>query len=153
MKPSRRHEMKHIAIAASAVTILFGAYSSVHACNKSKTAKAEKAAVSAFAVVASESVAPRAYVIDDRIGVCNTAAAVSPIAIEVDIPGEALQISRVIHIRGAAVKHSEIAPTPSQTVKRTAKVAATLGRAFVTTVGAVFGSLVDVAVNATASWV
>lgn len=147
--------MKHIAIAASAVTILFGAYSSVYACNKSKTAKAAHAdkAVSAFAVVASESIPPRAYVIDDRAGVCKTIGAVSPIAIEVDIPGEALQISRVIHIRGAAVKHSEIASTPTQTVKRTAKVAATLGRAFVTTVGAVFGSLVDVAVNATASWV
>jgi len=147
--------MKHIAIVASAVTILVGAYSFVYACNESKSAKAAKAekTVSAFAVVSSETAAPRAYVIDDRTGVCKTVDAVSPIAIEVDIPGEALRISRVIHIRGAAVKHPEIASTPAQTVKRTAKVAATLGRAFVTTVGAVFGSLVDVAVNATASWV
>jgi hypothetical protein len=145
--------MKHIAIAASAVAILVGAYSSVYACNESKTAKADKArkAVSAFAVVAGESVTPRAYVIDDKSGVCKTA--IAPIAIDVDIPGDALQISRVIHIRGAAVQQSEIPSTPVQTVKRTARVAATLGRAFVTTVGAVFGSLVDVAVNATASWV
>jgi hypothetical protein len=90
-------------------------------------------------------------VIDDKAGVCKTTTA--PIAIDVDIPGEALQISRVIHIRGAAVQQSEIGLTPVQTVRRTAKVAATLGRAFVTTVGAVFGSLVDVAVQATASWV
>ena len=97
--------------------------------------KAEKA-VSAFAVVAGESVAPSAYVIDDKTGVCK--AAIAPIAIDVDIPGEALRISRVIHIRGAAVQQSEIPLTPVQTVKRTAKVGATLGRAFVTTVGAVF---------------
>lgn len=145
--------MKRIAIAASAVIVLVGSYSSVYACNKSKTAKAAKAEkqVSAFAVVTGESAAPRAYVIDDKARVCKTATA--PIAIDVDIPGDALQISRVIHIRGAAVQQSEIPCTPVQTVKRTAKVAATLGRAFVTTVGAVFGSLVDVAVSATSSWV
>ena len=44
-------------------------------------------------------------------------------------------------------------PTPTQTVRRTAKVAATLGRALVTTVGAVVGSLVDAAVGATAGLV
>ena len=144
--------MKHIAIAASAVTILVGAYSLVYACNESRSAKAGKAATT-YSVVAGETAASRACAIDAQVAVCKTVESVSPIAIEVDIPTEASQIARVIHIRGAAVKHSEIAPSPAQTVKRTAKVAATLGRALVTTVGAIFESLVDVAVHATASLV
>jgi len=78
----------------------------------------------------------------------------APIAIEVEVPAEAFQIARVVHIRGTALKHSVDETTSSvEAVKRAAKVAMTLGRAFVTTVGAVFGSLVDAAVDATSSLV
>ena len=79
-------------------------------------------------------------VIDDKASVCKTVQSVAPIAIEVEVPSEAFHMTRVIHIRGAAAKHAEnTEATPVGTVIRTAKVAATLGRAFVTTVGAVLG--------------
>ncbi|HXV12998.1 MAG TPA: hypothetical protein VEC56_02215 [Candidatus Krumholzibacteria bacterium] len=150
--------MRTLAIGASAGLILIGAYSLVYACNESKAnrdtaAKAAKAPKAAtwYAVEASATTPKVDHVIGHPVGVCKTVEA--PIAIEVDVPGEAFQMTRVIHIRGAAVKHPEAPATPVDAVKRTAKVAATLGRAFVTTVGAVWGSLFDVAVQATAALV
>jgi hypothetical protein len=138
--------------------ILISTYSLVYACNDSKasrarTAKAAKAPKAAmlYAVEASATAPKVEHVIGQAVSVCKTVEA--PIAIEVDVPSEAFQIDRVIHIRGAAVKHPETPATPVETVKRTAKVAATLGRALVTTVGAVWGSLFDVAVQATAALV
>lgn len=150
--------MKNLAIAASVGTILIGAYSFVYACNDSqsnqaaKTAKASKA-VEWYAVASTEGAPAAETVISEKTVVCKTVESVAPIAIELEVPNEAFQMARVIHIRGAAVKHTETDTTPVGTVIRTAKVAATLGRAFVTTVGAVFGSLVDAAVQATASLV
>lgn len=145
--------MKHTAIAASAVTILVGAYSFVYACNESRSTQSAKAPKAVATVVATEAATSRAFEIDDKAGVCKTVQSMAPIAIEVDFPAEAFHMTRVIHIRGAAVDQAELASTPVQTVKRTAKFAATLGRALVTTVGAVFGTLVDAALQATASWV
>ncbi|MCI0452675.1 MAG: hypothetical protein L0Z51_09860 [Candidatus Latescibacteria bacterium] len=150
--------MRTLATAASAGLILIGAYSHVYACKESKASRATAAknakvpkAATWYAVEASASAPKAEYVIGVKPVVCPTVEA--PIAIEVDVPGEAFQMERVIHIRGAAVKHLEAPATPVETVKRTAKVAATLGRAFVTTVGAVWGSLFDVAVQATAALV
>jgi len=149
--------MKKLAIAASVGTILIGAHSFVYACNKataSHTAKAPKAAKVATWYAADASTAPKpSRVIDDKVFVCKTMESVTPITIEVDVPAEAFQMARVIHIRGAAVKHPETEVTAVDTVKRTVKVAATLGRAFVTTVGAVFGLLLDAAVQATSALV
>lgn len=144
--------MKRLVIAASVGTILVGTYSLVYACKESHqtAAKVEKVTQVYLAEAAT---APRAIQIIDDKAVCKTLESIAPITIEVDVPAEAMQMTRVIHIRGAAVKHPETEVTAVDTVKRTAKVAATLGRAFVTTVGAVFGSLVDAAVQATSSLV
>ncbi len=151
--------MRRLAIAASVGMILIGSYSLVYACNKSKASQVTTAkdvnfpkAATWYAVDASVTAPKAAHVIDDVV-VCKTVEATAPITIEVDVPGEAFQMARVIHIRGAAVKQPEAPATPVETVKRTAKVAATLGRAFITTVGAVWGSLFDVAVQATAALV
>jgi hypothetical protein len=159
--------MKNMAIAASVGTILLGAYSHVYACNQARsahaTAKASKASKEViWYAVDSAGTLPK-LVIDDKTfvcktvetatSVCKTVQSVAPIAIEVDVPSEAFHMTRVIHIQGAAVKHANTESTPVDTVKRTVKVAATLGRAFVTTVGAVFGTLIDAAVAATSSLV
>ncbi len=158
--------MKNLVIAASVGTILIGSYSYVYACNKARSTHADAAArtskeVTVYAVNAAGTVPKGA--IDDKVfvcktvdstaPVCKTVASVAPISIEVDVPTEAFHMTRVIHIRGEAVKHADSVSTPVDTVKRTAKVAATLGRAFITTVGAVFGTLVDAAVSATSSLV
>jgi len=97
--------------------------------------------------------APSPNTIDDKFVVCKTVQQAAPIAIEVEVPHERLQMAKVIHIRGAAIQASHDETTAVDTVKRTAKLAATLGRAFVTTIGAVFGSLVDAALSATSSLV
>ena len=147
--------MKKLAIAASIGTILIGLTSSVHACKSksAQTASAPKPAVTYTVEYAQAQPAPSSNTIDDKAIVCKTVEQTAPIAIEVQLPHERLQMARVIHIRGAAIQslHSEC--TTAGTVKRTAKLAATLGRAFVTTIGAVFGTLVDAAVNATSSLV
>ena len=150
--------MKNLVMAASVGTILIGSYSYVYACearsNHAATAKAAKAHKEATWYAVDASGTASKLVIDDKVAVCKTVESVAPIAIEVEVPGEAIHMTRVIHIRGAAVKHAENTnTTPVGTVIRTAKVAATLGRAFVTTVGAVFGTLVDAAVSATSSLV
>jgi hypothetical protein len=144
-------------MAASVGTILIASYSYVYACearsNHAAAAKAAKACKEATWYAVDASGTASKLVIDDK-AVCKTVRSVAPIAIEVEVPGEAFHMTRVIHIRGAAVKHAEnTEATPVGTVIRTAKVAATLGRAFVTTVGAVFGTLVDAAVSATSSLV
>lgn len=150
--------MKNVVMAASVGAILVGSYSYVYACEaRSAHAAAAKAAKAACKevtyYVVDASTAPK-HAIDDQAPLCKTVQSVAPIAIEVEVPGEAFHMTRVIHIRGAAVKHVEnTEATPVETVKRTAKVAATLGRAFITTVGAVFGTLVDAAVSATSSLV
>lgn len=158
--------MKNLVIAASVGAILIGSYSYVYACNKARSTHAARAVststeVTVYAVEAAGTVPKGA--IDDKVfvcktvestaPVCKTVQSVAPIAIELEVPTEALHMTRVIHIRGAAVQHAETMSTPVDTVKRTAKVAATLGRAFITTVGAVFETLVDAAVSATSSLV
>lgn len=139
-----------MAIAASVTTILIGFTSSVYACKakSAQTASAAKPAVTYTVESAQTKPAPSSNTIDDAFVVCKTVAQTAPIAIEVEVPHERLQMAKVIHIRGAAVQtvHDD---TAVDTVKRTVKLAATLGRAFVTTVGAVFGSLVDAALGAT----
>jgi hypothetical protein len=148
--------MKRFAIAASVGTILIGTHSFVYACgDKAQTAKAhapKAAKVATFYVADATTVVKTAQVIEERV-VCKTVEAAAPIAIEVEVPAEAFNMARVIHIRGAAVQHPETETTAVDSVKRTVKVAQTLGRAFVTTIGAVFGSLVDAAVQATSSLV
>ena len=142
--------MTKLAIAASVTTILIGFTSSVYACKakSAQTASAAKRTVTYTVESAQTKPAPSPNTIDDRFVVCKTVAQTAPIAIEVEVPHERLQMAKVIHIRGAAVRpvHDD---TAVDTVKRTVKLAATLGRAFVTTVGAVFGSLVDAALGAT----
>lgn len=149
--------MKQIAIAASVGAILIGAYSFVYACSESKskqTAKARTTPRAAAWYAADASIAPQPVrVIDDKVVLCKTVASVDPIAIEVDVPAEAFQMTRRVHIRGAAVQHPETDATPVDAVRRSVKVAATLGRALVTTVGAVFGTLVDAVIQATSSLV
>ena len=142
--------MKKLAIAASVTTILIGFTSSVYACKakSAQTASTPKPAVTYTVESAQTQPAPSRNTIDDTFVVCKTVAQTAPIAIEVEVPHERLQMAKVIHIRGAAVQTVRD-DTAVGTVKRTVKLAATLGRAFVTTVGAVFGSLVDAAVDAT----
>ena len=148
--------MTKLALAVSAATILIGTASSVYACKakSTQTASAPKPTVTYAVESAQAKPAPSANTIDDKFVVCKTVAQTAPIAIEVEVPYERLQMAKVIHIRGAAIQatHQE-ETTPVYTVKRTVKLAATLGRAFVTTIGAVFGSLVDAAQNATSSLV
>ncbi len=148
--------MTKLALAALAATILIGTASSVYACKSksAQTAAAHKTTVT-YAVASAEATpAPSANTIDDKFVVCKTVAQTAPIAIEVEIPSERLQMAKVIHIRGAAIQAThDYESTPVDTVKKTVKMAATLGRAFVTTIGAVFGSLVDAAQNATSSLV
>lgn len=145
-----------MAIAASVGTILIGAYSFVYACNESRskdTAKNGEAKQTTWYAADASTTPKSAFAIDTKV-VCETVQSMAPIAIEVEVPAEAFQIARVVHIRGTALKHSVDETTSSvEAVKRAAKVAMTLGRAFVTTVGAVFGSLVDAAVDATSSLV
>ena len=148
--------MTKLAIAASAATILIGTASSVYACKakSAQTASAHKPTVTYTVESAQVTPAPSPNTIDDKFVVCKTVAQTAPIAIEVEVPHERLQMAKVIHIRGAAIQATrEVESTPVDTVKRTVKLAATLGRAFVTTIGAVFGSLVDAAQSATSSLV
>ncbi len=148
--------MKNSAIAASAGIILIGAYSFVYACNATKAqsadAKAPKAQQEAVWYSVDNAGTVSKHTIDTKV-VCKTVQSVAPITIDVDVPSEAFHMSRVIHISGHAVKHQDAEMTPVDTVRKTAKMAATLGRALVTTVGAVFGTLFDAAVEATASLV
>ncbi len=147
--------MKRLVIAASVGTILVGAYSIVYACNETRSTQSAQSARAPKAATwyAVEATTQAANEIVDKIAVCETVQSVAPITVEVDVPAEALHMARVIHIRGAAVENPEASTTPVATVKRTVKVAAALGRAFLTTVGAVFGSLVDAALEASASLV
>ena len=142
--------MTKLAIAASVTTILIGFTTSVYACKakSAQTASAAKPTVTYTVESAQTQPAPSPNTIDDTFVVCKTVAQTAPIAIEVEVPHERLQMAKVIHIRGAAVQtvHDD---TAVDTVKRTVKLATTLRRAFVTTVGAVFGSLVDAALGAT----
>ena len=139
------------AIAASVTTILIGSTSSVYACKvkSAQTASTAKPAVTYKVESAQAAPAPSSNTIDDGFVVCKTVTQTAPIAIEVEVPHERLQMAKVIHIRGAAVQTVHNDDTAVDTVKRTVKLATTLGRALVTTVGAVFGSLVDAAVDAT----
>jgi hypothetical protein len=75
------------------------------------------------------------------------------VTVDVAVPLEHLQVHRVSLVCTQAQVCDSTRPTPAQTVKRTARVAATLGRALVTTVGAVVDSLVGAAVDATAGLV
>lgn len=147
--------MTKLAIAASVATILVGSTSSVYACKakSAQTASAPKPAVRYAVEVADAKPAPGPNTIDDRFVVCKTVKQTAPIAIEVEVPHERLQMAKVIHIRGAAIQATHDESTAVDTVKRTVKLAATLGRAVVTTIGAVFGSLVDAAMSATSSLV
>jgi hypothetical protein len=143
--------MKSSLIAALAL-VLLGTYSFVYACRESKPARTAKAPASPSAV-ASFAALPTPS--PDAIVVCKTVQSVAPVTldVDVDVPVEALGSMRAIHIHGIAIEKAAECANPVDTVRRTAKVAATLGRAFVTTVGAVFGSLVDAALNARAALV
>jgi hypothetical protein len=78
--------------------------------------------------------------------------AVTPgIIVDVAVPLDHIRVHRVSMVCSRTrVVFDEPRTAPVETVKRTAKVAATLGRALVTTVCAVVGSLVDAATDATA---
>jgi hypothetical protein len=78
---------------------------------------------------------------------------VPSITVDVAVPLSHMQFERVSIVCTQDMLCDSTRPTPTQTVRRTAKVAVTLGRALVTTVGAVVGSLVDAAFDATASLV
>jgi hypothetical protein len=75
------------------------------------------------------------------------------LTVDVEFPLDQLRLQHVSMICTRAVVCDELKDTPAQSVRKTARVAATLGRALVTTVGAVMGSLFDAAVEATASLV
>lgn len=80
-------------------------------------------------------------------------ATVPAVTVDVAVPVDHLQVRHVSLVYTTDMICDSTRPTAGQTAKRTAKVAITLGRAFVTTVGAVVNSLVDAAVGATASLV
>jgi hypothetical protein len=72
------------------------------------------------------------------------------VTVDVAVPLDHVKIHRVSLVCTPESVCDSTQPTAAQSVKRTAKVAKTLGRAFVTTVEAVVGSLVEAAVGATA---
>lgn len=116
--------MKRVALGMAAVLgIAIGVHSFVYACDHSTRAEAP----AALAVTPS-------------------------VTVDVAVPLDHMRVHRVSMVCTRSAT-DETRATPSQTVRRTAKVAATLGRALVTTVGAVVDSLVDAAVDATASLV
>ena len=80
-------------------------------------------------------------------------ATVPSVMVDVAVPLDHIRVERVSLVCTQSMVCDSTRPTPTQTVKRTAKVAMTLGRAFVTTVGAVVDSLVEAAVEATAGLV
>jgi hypothetical protein len=154
--------MKSLVIAALAI-VLLGSYSFVYACRGSKAARTAKAPASPTAVASFVSLpAPTEAVVVCKtvravapLTVCKTVESLAPLTVDVDVdvPVESLGSMHAIHIRGTAIERSTESTGPVSTVVRTAKVAATLGRAFVTTIGAVFGSIVDAALNARAALV
>jgi hypothetical protein len=147
--------MRTLAIATSVGAILLGAHSNVYACgDKAKAETAQAKAVKPVVWYAADAgtAAPKVYQIETK-AVCKTVEAVAPIEVEVEVPGEALNTTRVIHVRGTAIQIDKSKAAPANPVEKTVRVAATLGRALVTTVGAVWGSLIDAAVSATAPWV
>ena len=121
--------------------VLASAYSFVYACDHSaKAAKASGAsAESATTVIApTDAKTIRTLVVGATPG-CPKAESI--VSFDIDVPGRTTQ--RYIHIEAV-----EIDDKPS--VLRTAM---TLGRAFVTTIEAVMGSLLDAAADKTASFV
>ncbi|MDH4035948.1 MAG: hypothetical protein OEX18_02090 [Candidatus Krumholzibacteria bacterium] len=78
---------------------------------------------------------------------------VPSLTVDVAMPLEAVRVGHVSFVCTQAIACDAAKPTTAQTVKRTARVALTLGRALVTTVGAVVDSLVGAAVEATAGLV
>jgi len=80
-------------------------------------------------------------------------ATVPAVTVDVTVPMDHLQVRHVSLVCTQSMMCDSTRPTAVQTARRTAKVAITLGRALVTTVGAVVDSLVDAAVGATASLV
>jgi len=79
--------------------------------------------------------------------------AVRGIFVDVTVPIAHARDPHVYLVCTRATVCEDARRTPVQTVKHTARVAVTLGRALVTTVGAVVDSLVEAAVGATASLV
>lgn len=88
-----------------------------------------------------------------KAGAPKAVAVVPSVTVDIDVPLDHVRIQRVSMVCTQTMVCDSTKPTPTQTVRRTAKVAATLGRALVTTVGAVVDSLVEAAVGATASLV
>lgn len=80
-------------------------------------------------------------------------ATVPSVTVDVALPLGHMKIERVSLVCTQAMVCDSTRPTATQTVKRTARVARTLGRALVTTVGAVVDTLVEAAVDATAGLV
>jgi hypothetical protein len=78
---------------------------------------------------------------------------VPSLTVDVTVPLEHMRVRQVSLVCTRTMACDSAHPTPAQTVKRTARVAKTLGRALVTTVGAVVDSLVGAAVDATAGLV
>lgn len=119
--------MKRLALGIALGAILgiaVGLHSFVYACDHSAKAEAPKAV-----------------------------AEVPSITVDVAVPLDHMKVHRVSMVCSQSLVCDSTKPTPTQTVKRTARVAVTLGRALVTTVGAVMDSLVEAAVGATASLV
>ena len=118
--------------------VLANAYSSVYACDHS--AKASKAVKLSRSTVVTESTngkTIRTLVVGATTG-CPTVESV--VAFDIDVPGRTNPT--YVHLEASNVER----PAPS-----TFKTAVTLGRALVTTVGAVFASIVDAATEKT-SW-
>lgn len=134
---------------AALVLVLVSTYSFVYACRGTRSVQTVSVPTPPTAQVL-EVVGPLSA---DATIVCKTVESVAPVTLDVDLPVGALGSTHVIHVRGIAIEKRADHATTVETVKHTAKVAATLGRAFVTTIGAVWGSLMDALLNARAALV
>jgi hypothetical protein len=120
--------------------VLASAYSSVYACDHSaKASKAVKASKSTIVTESTNAKTIRTLVVGATTG-CQTVESV--VAFDIDIPGRTSQ--KYVHLEATETER----PAPSML-----KTAVTLGRALVTTVEAVFASILDAATEKTASLV
>ncbi|HEX5131527.1 MAG TPA: hypothetical protein VFX92_03455 [Candidatus Krumholzibacteria bacterium] len=81
------------------------------------------------------------------------------VTVDIEVPLTPVRFHRVTMtcvrttVDGSRTVCESVQQSPIQSVRHKARVAATLGRALVTTVGAVVGTLVDAAVEASAALV
>jgi hypothetical protein len=126
--------MKRLILVGLVSVVLASIYSSVYACDHSRKVDATASARHAKII--------RTYVVGATMS-CKDAGKAPVVSFDIDLPGGAAP--QFMHLT-AREREEMVAPSPLRT-------AITLGRAFMTTVEAVVGSLLDVASQKTASLV